>query len=224
MSDSRGQQPLVPAQRYSWSCVGESRFTIRIHCSATRCAASAPVLSAEFRDYFEFARRGRLRPAAGGARSAACENVRKDRPDAVSFAGSAHDLRFRLQGFAPARDAARLGVLSSIHKSTPVEGYAPAILALLDGRASLSVTDYAPNVRQRLADLSPCQRDVAALLGKGLPNKQIAMTQSMTKAHVSAVYRVLGVVRRKQAVVELMKIPPGRSRLGGSQRNRSGGG
>lgn len=58
--------------------------------------------------------------------------------------------------------------------------------------------------------LSPRQADVFALLLKGLPNKLIARTlaisESTTKIHVSAVLRTLRVTNRTNAVIAASRL------------------
>jgi DNA-binding NarL/FixJ family response regulator len=54
------------------------------------------------------------------------------------------------------------------------------------------------------------QKEVLALLSKGLTNKDIAYRLNIAditvKVHLSAVFRKLGVVNRTQAVVEARRI------------------
>lgn len=113
-------------------------------------------------------------------------------------------------------EAARFGVLGSIAKSCEVTEVAPAILALSKGQPRQAAARPAPDISEKVAALTSVQLEIAGLLKMGLLNKQIAwemgMTQSTAKQHLSAVFRALGVVRRTQAVIELLKLPERPSR------------
>jgi len=74
----------------------------------------------------------------------------------------------------------------------------------------------------RLKLLSPRQREVFALLAKGLSNKMIArqldITEGTVKSHVATIFDVLNVHNRVSAVAEARKLsidPKGRRLLGG---------
>jgi DNA-binding NarL/FixJ family response regulator len=64
----------------------------------------------------------------------------------------------------------------------------------------------------RLSTLTPQQVRVLLMLGEGLLNKQIAfklgVSESTTKAHVSAILQKLGVDSRTQAVIAIGKLDP----------------
>jgi len=54
-------------------------------------------------------------------------------------------------------------------------------------------------------DLSPRERDVLRLVGKGLPNKRIArelgITEKTVKAHLTSIFQRIGVTDRTQAAL-----------------------
>ncbi len=73
----------------------------------------------------------------------------------------------------------------------------------------------------RLDLLSPRQREVFALLAKGLSNKSIArqldVTEGTIKSHVATIFDVLNVHNRVSAVAEAQRLsndPEGRRLLG----------
>ena len=57
----------------------------------------------------------------------------------------------------------------------------------------------------RIASLTPAQRLILRQLSEGLLNKQIAyelsISEATVKAHITAIFRKLGVVNRTQAVL-----------------------
>lgn len=69
---------------------------------------------------------------------------------------------------------------------------------------------YVTSIPSAISTLTSRQKEVLALLSKGLTNKDIAYRLNIAditvKVHLSAVFRKLGVVNRTQAVVEARKI------------------
>jgi len=74
----------------------------------------------------------------------------------------------------------------------------------LDPRAARSLLE-AKNAPDPLADLSPREREVLALLVDGMPNKLIALrlgiSEKTVKSHLTNVFRRIGVTDRVQAVL-----------------------
>ncbi|WP_237055097.1 response regulator [Microbulbifer sediminum] len=117
------------------------------------------------------------------------------------------------------------GACGFLPKSAPVDTIAEAIGKVLAGEIWLpegmsalcarqeSATDAVADV---VATLTPQQFRVATMLGEGLLNKQIAyemdVTEATVKAHLTALFRKLGVNSRTQAVLALNSLdvePPG---------------
>ena len=95
------------------------------------------------------------------------------------------------------KDASADEVLRGIR--TAAEGGSP-----LDPRAARSLLE-AKNAPDPLADLSPREREVLALLVDGMPNKVIALrlgiSEKTVKSHLTNVFRRIGVTDRVQAVL-----------------------
>lgn len=78
-----------------------------------------------------------------------------------------------------------------------------------------------PDFSERLASLTPQQFRVLGMLAEGMLNKQIAydleVSEATVKAHITAVFRKLGVRNRIQAViaVQQMELDPSRTSLSG---------
>lgn len=140
-------------------------------------------------------------------------------PDAKGFSGL-----FRLQGLlgrtpiavisasdGPALiEATRaVGAAGFLPKSQPLDRLVEAIGRLLHGE---QVFDQVPaadtasqDLRARIATLSPAQVRVLVALASGQLNKQIAgdlaLSEQTVKAHLSAIFRKLGVTNRLQAML-----------------------
>ena len=107
-------------------------------------------------------------------------------------------------------DAARaVGAAGFISKSLPLDQIAAAVGSLIAGQ---TVFPPAPNIADRLQDiarrfdtLSSAQKRVIAGLVRGHLNKQIAgdleITEATVKAHLTAIFRKLGVTNRLQAIL-----------------------
>ena len=85
-------------------------------------------------------------------------------------------------------------------------------------RMQAETTDFS----ERLASLTPQQFRVLGMLAEGLLNKQIAydldVSEATIKAHITAVFRKLGVRNRTQAVIAIqqMELDPSEQSLSGS--------
>lgn len=140
-------------------------------------------------------------------------------PDSDGFSGF-----FRLQhmlGDVPiaivsARDDQRIisaaravGAAGFLTKSQPLDEMAEAIRQLLAGRrvfpAAAALSDDLREMSERLESLSSAQKRVVAALVSGHLNKQIAgeldITEATVKAHLTAIFRKLGVGNRLQAIL-----------------------
>ncbi len=123
------------------------------------------------------------------------------------------------------------GASGFIPKSAPLPTITEAIQAVLEGdvwlpegvaekieRMQSEATDFS----ERLASLTPQQFRVLGMLAEGLLNKQIAydldVSEATIKAHITAVFRKLGVRNRTQAVIAIKQMeidPSGQSLSGG---------
>ena len=119
--------------------------------------------------------------------------------------------------------AREFGASGFIPKSSPLEVIQSAVRAVLDGDAwwppqadeAVVVSDEARAARAGLASLTPQQFRVLTMVCEGLLNKQIAfelnVSEATVKAHVTAIFRKLGVRTRTQAALLLQQmesIPP----------------
>jgi DNA-binding NarL/FixJ family response regulator len=107
------------------------------------------------------------------------------------------------------------GINGFIHAEEPIEEISYAITTMLAGRIyvtpMLAVGGLGNHgLRKRLAPpkpsrLTPRQQDVLRLLEQGAANRDIARTLSLSestvKIHLAAIYRMLGVRNRTEAVV-----------------------
>lgn len=110
------------------------------------------------------------------------------------------------------RDAIELGAAGYIPKSHTSEQMIAALRFVLDGGIYLPTEalpperDAAPAAGEanRFHLLSPRQQEVARLLLQGQANKAIArvldVSEGTVKAHVSAIYQIIGVRNRVEAV------------------------
>lgn len=140
-------------------------------------------------------------------------------PDAEGFSGF-----FRLQhalGAVPIAiisafdepkiiNAARaVGAAGFIPKSLPLDEIALSIADLVAGKAVFppvaDMPDALRDMRDRMDALSSAQKRVLAALVRGDLNKQIAgdleITEATVKAHLTAIFRKLGVNNRLQAIL-----------------------
>ncbi len=105
------------------------------------------------------------------------------------------------------------GANGFIPKATPLETLKAAVLSVLAGNdwwpdnfqptTAAQITD----MEARLATLTPQQFRVLGMISEGLLNKQIAydleVSEATIKAHVTAIFRKLGVRSRTQAVIAI---------------------
>jgi DNA-binding NarL/FixJ family response regulator len=107
------------------------------------------------------------------------------------------------------RRALALGAAGFVPKSAALEEMVEAFRALLAGDSWVpALADDAPGEAElngRLASLTPSQLRILAGLREGRLNKQIAhdlgVSEATIKAHLTAVFRKLGVQNRTQAVL-----------------------
>ncbi len=115
------------------------------------------------------------------------------------------------------REVLEFGASGFLPKSTPVAEIGAAVAAILAGgiwlpeAASAAYLDEGETeLAARIAELTPQQRRVLLLLTEGKPNKQIAfeleVTEATVKAHLSQIFRKLGVKSRTQAVIAARRL------------------
>lgn len=112
------------------------------------------------------------------------------------------------------KEALEAGALSYLFKKISADNLAAAIRAAKQG-----VATYAPEVTQILVQslhspkfmfdvLTPREREVLGLMVKGFGNNEIArdlnITVSTTKSHVSSVLSKLGVASRTEAIIMVL--------------------
>lgn len=112
-------------------------------------------------------------------------------------------------------EAARaLGAVGYLFKSRPLDEIA-ASLRRIDAGETLFPAHVAPDqsiaaARSRIAGLSPAQHTVLLALADGRSNKQIAydlsVTEATVKAHLTAIFRKLGVTNRSQALIAVQPL------------------
>ena len=106
------------------------------------------------------------------------------------------------------RRALAFGAAGFIPKSATLETMAEALGAILGGDIwAPALTEVAPmeSMESRIASLTPAQLKILIGLQQGRLNKQIAfdlgVTEATIKAHLTGVFRKLGVHNRTQAVI-----------------------
>ncbi|PEQ13039.1 DNA-binding response regulator [Novosphingobium sp. PC22D] len=109
------------------------------------------------------------------------------------------------------RNAREIGASGFIPKSAPLDVMREALAAVAAGDlwfpeiAEEEPEDEGGDAVARLARLTPAQRRILALVAEGKLNKQIAhemdITEATVKAHMTAIFRRLGVINRTQAVL-----------------------
>ena len=117
---------------------------------------------------------------------------------------SAHDSK------SVTTEARAVGASGFISKRQPLDVIVAGISTVLRGGTSFppvdtSGEDEAEQLRKRIESLSNAQRRVLMALANGDLNKQIAaelgVTEATIKAHLSAIFRKLGVTNRTQAIL-----------------------
>ncbi|AJE20660.1 response regulator transcription factor [Azotobacter chroococcum] len=114
--------------------------------------------------------------------------------------------------------AREFGATGFIPKSSALETLQQAVRAVLDGdewwppqlQETVSVSAEAKAASAGLASLTPQQFRVLSMVCDGLLNKQIAyelsVSEATVKAHVTAIFRKLGVRTRTQAALLLQQL------------------
>lgn len=111
--------------------------------------------------------------------------------------------------------ALSLGAIGYVPKSLPLPELSEALASLLKGESWFPEEmdqsgDASDTPSARLASLTPAQRRVLGGLSEGLLNKQIAYEMSISeatvKAHMTAIFRKLGVNNRTQALLLLRDV------------------
>lgn len=109
--------------------------------------------------------------------------------------------------------ARSLGAAGLLLKSSSLDRIAEDLREIIAGRTVFplgAVPSGVPPIRDRIARLSDAQRRVLFALADGRANKQIAydlaVTEATIKAHMSAIFRQLGVTNRHQAMLALQPI------------------
>lgn len=112
-------------------------------------------------------------------------------------------------------EAARaIGAAGFLYKSLPLDVLA-ARLREVDAGGTVfppetAISRNATDMRDRIAELSPAQRVVLLALADGRSNKAIAydldITEATVKAHLTAIFKKLGVTNRAQALIAMQPI------------------
>ena len=111
----------------------------------------------------------------------------------------------------------RLGALGFIPKSVPMKELVSALNTVIGGDnwvpEGISLhpeSEDGPDFASKLASLTPQQYKVLVMLRDGSLNKQIAwelnVSEATIKAHITAIFRKLGVKNRTQAVIALQQM------------------
>lgn len=112
------------------------------------------------------------------------------------------------------RGARDLGAAAFIPKSASLHVMRDALAAVQAGDSwfpdNIDEAEQQDDSMARLASLTPSQRRILILVAQGKLNKQIAyemdISEATVKAHMTAVFRRLGVVNRTQAVLFAKKM------------------
>lgn len=107
--------------------------------------------------------------------------------------------------------ASQLGAAAFIPKSSGLDEMREALHAVREGDGWFPASEEGPDEDlARMASLTPAQRRVLSAIQRGLLNKQIAYEQEISeatvKAHITAIFRKLGVNNRTQAVLLAAKL------------------
>lgn len=110
----------------------------------------------------------------------------------------------------------RHGASGFIPKSSSLDIIRKAIIQVLDGESWLPEDVCMPelsastDLEEKLASLTPQQFRVLGMVSEGLLNKQIAweleVSEATIKAHITAIFKKLGVRNRTQAVIALKEL------------------
>lgn len=107
-----------------------------------------------------------------------------------------------------------LGAAAYLPKSMPLDGLARAFKDIVGGTRLFpdraTAASASDNVRDRIGQLSGAQLRVLLALADGRLNKQIAadlgVTEATIKAHLTAIFRKLGVNSRAQALLAVQPL------------------
>ncbi|EAQ29072.1 putative regulator in two-component regulatory system; LuxR family protein [Erythrobacter sp. NAP1] len=107
--------------------------------------------------------------------------------------------------------AQQLGAAAFIPKSSGLDEMRDALSAVREGDAWFPENSVEEDDDlARMASLTPAQRRILEAMRKGLLNKQIAyeldVSEATVKAHITAIFRKLGVNNRTQAVLVAGKL------------------
>lgn len=109
--------------------------------------------------------------------------------------------------------ARSLGAAGLLLKTSSLDRIAENLREIVAGRTVFppgAMPSNIPPIRDRIARLSDAQRRVLFALADGHANKRIAydlaITEATVKAHLTAIFRQLGVTNRTQAMVALQPI------------------
>ncbi|WP_067518325.1 response regulator [Endozoicomonas ascidiicola] len=108
------------------------------------------------------------------------------------------------------------GANGFIPKSTPLHDLKDAVINILQGgnwwpeNIQPSEAQGKSDIETKLASLTPQQFRVLGMISEGLLNKQIAydlsVSEATVKAHVTAIFKKLGVRSRTQAVIAIKEL------------------
>lgn len=107
--------------------------------------------------------------------------------------------------------AQQLGAAAFIPKSAGLDEMREALSAVAEGDDWFPESDAEEDADlANMASLTPAQRRILEAIRKGLLNKQIAyeleISEATVKAHITAIFRKLGVNNRTQAVLLAAKL------------------
>ena len=107
--------------------------------------------------------------------------------------------------------AMQLGAAAFIPKSSSLDVMREALSAVREGDGWFPPAEASDDQDlAKLASLTPAQRRILSAINKGLLNKQIAyeleISEATVKAHITAIFRKLGVNNRTQAVLLAAKL------------------
>ena len=107
--------------------------------------------------------------------------------------------------------AAQLGASAFIPKSASLQQMREALVAVRDGDQWFPDAEVEPDEDlAKIASLTPAQRRILDRMRDGLLNKQIAyeldISEATVKAHITAIFRKLGVISRTQAAMLSAKL------------------
>ncbi|KWV92066.1 response regulator transcription factor [Erythrobacter sp. YT30] len=107
--------------------------------------------------------------------------------------------------------ASQLGAAAFIPKSSSLDEMRAALAAVQEGDTWFPASETSDDEDlSRMASLTPAQRRILAAIRQGLLNKQIAydldISEATVKAHITAIFRKLGVNNRTQAVLVAAKL------------------